>query len=536
MANVHTKTGSAVRKTFTYQARITLSPGQDQALSDMAALLSQAERSLFADYNKGLNILKQKSHYQIKYGITARQFNSLRVMVQGKIKSQEALRNDYIKDTEHVIKKLKRAIKNLSRLKDMSDRQKNSLHQKKRRLSKLQYKLDRLKQDKADKRVRICFGSKKLFRQQYDLEAHGFASHEQWQEAWQQARDSQFFLVGSKDETMGNQSCIAMVNDSKLIDLKIRVPDALNENHGKYLTLEDIAFQYGEAEILAALSENITRNSLSKKASRDIHGDKYLNHGQAINYRFVKDAKGWLVFVTVDKVMPHYQSHRANGAIGVDINHDHLAISESDRSGNLVKAYNLPLCTYGKSKEQSKALIGDVIKQVVEHATTVQKPIVLEELDFRHKKRDLAQRAAKKARMLSSFSYAKIINMLISRAFRHGIETIPVNPAYSSVIGRVKFASKYTISVHQAAALVIARRLFGYSERLPRLWKNIPDNRGGRVTLPGLVKIQGRHVWHSWAKVVKMLKTALAAQHQMLRPPGNPSVVLTGDEDNDIPF
>ena len=38
----------------------------------------------------------------------------------------------------------------------------------------------------------------------------------------------------------------------------------------------------------------------------------------------------------------------------------------------------------------------------------------------------------------------------------------------NSVIGRVKFMERYGLSVHQAAALVLARRLLGCSERIPR--------------------------------------------------------------------
>ena len=49
-----------------------------------------------------------------------------------------------------------------------------------------------------------------------------------------------------------------------------------------------------------------------------------------------------------------------------------------------------------------------------------------------------------------------------------GVEVHQVNPAFSSVIGRVKFMERYGLSVHQAAALVLARRLLGCSERIPR--------------------------------------------------------------------
>ena len=104
---------------------------------------------------------------------------------------------------------------------------------------------------------------------------------------------------------------------------------------------------------------------------------------------------------------------------------------------------------------------------VVEHARAVGKPIVIEKLDFRGKKAVLEGESRKYSRMLSSFSYGKIKAYFISRGHRQGVEVHQVNPAYSSVIGRVKFMERYGLSVHQAAALVLARRLLGCSERHP---------------------------------------------------------------------
>ena len=71
------------------------------------------------------------------------------------------------------------------------------------------------------------------------------------------------------------------------------------------------------------------------------------------------------------------------------------------------------------------------------------------------------------SRMLSSFSYGKVKAYFVSRGYRQGVEVHQVNPAFSSVIGRVKFMERYGLSVHQAAALVLARRLLGCSERIP---------------------------------------------------------------------
>ena len=48
--------------------------------------------------------------------------------------------------------------------------------------------------------------------------------------------------------------------------------------------------------------------------------------GQAISYRFKRDAKGWRVFVTTDLMDVPVVTDRTHGAIGVDLNSDHLGL------------------------------------------------------------------------------------------------------------------------------------------------------------------------------------------------------------------
>ena len=71
------------------------------------------------------------------------------------------------------------------------------------------------------------------------------------------------------------------------------------------------------------------------------------------------------------------------GAIGVDLNTDHLAVCETDASGNPVNSFSVPLVTYGKTRNQAEAIIGDAVASVVDYAREAGKPIVLEKLDFR---------------------------------------------------------------------------------------------------------------------------------------------------------
>ena len=141
------------------------------------------------------------------------------------------------------------------------------------------------------------------------------------------------------------------------------------------------------------------------------HGEKAARAtslGQAISYRFKRDGKGWRVFATTGMMDVPVVTDKGRGAIGVDLNAGHLAVAETDVSGNPVKSFSVPLVTYGKSRRQAEALIGDAVASVVAYAREVGKPILIEQLDFRQKKAVLEGENPRYSRMLSSFSYGKI--------------------------------------------------------------------------------------------------------------------------------
>ena len=229
---------------------------------------------------------------------------------------------------------------------------------------------------------------------------------------------------------------------------------------------------------------------------------------------FALRLKGWRVFVSTRMMDVPVATDQRRGAIGVDLNADHLAVAETDASGNYVSAWRVALVTYGRNTRQAEALIGDAVASVVEYGREVGKPIVIEKLDFRQKKAALEGESRKYSRMLSSFSYGKIKAYFVSRGYREGVEVHQVNPAFSSVIGRVKFMERYGLSVHQAAALVLARRLLGCSERIPRR-RVCPVGNGAHVAFSVPARKRVKHVWTYWGAVSGQLRPALAAQHRL---------------------
>lgn len=90
------------------------------------------------------------------------------------------------------------------------------------------------------------------------------------------------------------------------------------------------------------------------------------------------------------------------------------------------------------------------------------------------------------------------------------MEVIEVNPAFSSTIGAVNYAHRLGISVHQGAALVIARRGLGLSERPTVRGITVPTRDGDHVTFAVPARNRAKHVWAYWSVVRKRL----AAGHE----------------------
>lgn len=489
-------------QTFTYQTRVYLDKSLESILDALATLSRLVERKLFADISSGKSANSLKSAYLEKFKISARHFNSSKIQLEGKISSIKERRTGQIAGLKSRIEALESTIKKIEKRKNKS----NKLHQKKRRCNQLRSKLKKLIADQEQDKFSLCFGSKKLFHAQFHLEANGYASHKEWLADWQEKRSNSFFLVGSKDEVSGNQLCVATIQENGKLTLRLRLPDALVKKSEKYLFIHDVDFHNGHDQVVHNLQIAKEARKLDKKSPL------YKELETAMSYRFLRDEKGWRVFVTVSQKMPKWISNKELGTIGIDINSDHLAVTEIDRFGNPIKHKSIPLVCYGKSRDQARALIGDAVTEIVKWAEESRKPIVIEKLNFDEKKTLLKEQSyTKYARMLSSFSYKTIINCIKSRSFRCGVKIEEVNPAYTSIIGWVKFAERYGLSKHEAAALCIARRYLKLSERPPRHVDKVPDSHGGHVTFSLPARTREKHVWSHWRKVNKIVLAAHAA-------------------------
>lgn len=456
----------------TYQTRV---PSDLQSYCEaMGLLFGDVERHLYKALERGEKLNNLKKEYQVRFGINARQFNSVHSSIKGKIESLKECHKRHINDISERIKDLEKSIKKLVRqlkstrpacaLKGKSPRKliKWKLHQKKRKLAALKTELEKIKSQTPS----LVFGRKKLWKAQFNLEANNYESHEQWLNDWHDARSSQFMLVGSKDETNGCQNC-QITPEGRL---KIRVAPSLEHLFGKYITVNGVHFAYGQQVINYALEK-----------------------GQALTYRFVRKQGQWYIFCTTQRPEVPIQSRYSNGVLGVDLNPGVIGWAICDKEGNLKDKGQIRLNLNDRSSEQIEATLGDAVKQLVDIASSHKCPIAVEQLDFSKKKISMKEQGVKYSRMLSNFSYAKFLEILSSRTQRFGIELIHLNPAYSSVIGLLKFMPMYGLSSDTAAAFVLARRAIRKSERVPaNLARFLPEDRS-------------RHSWSYWNSLKKKL-------------------------------
>lgn len=443
---------------LTSQTRLTLSDAASQQLDAYARYYAKHLHKLYAWVaNRGGAVKSHKTEFCRRFGISARLFNALAIQLQGMVDGTRELLKQSLKNVQKAIKSKSATLKTYQRQSEQVTSGKwltDPAQQAGRvvKLNKLTAKLKELnlKRDEFSRRLAanvpgICFGSRKLFMKQYHLQANGFKDHADWKAKWQEARAHQVSFIGSKDETAGNVNCALFEQADGSLKLRIRLPDTTATGLDKYLWLEDIKFPHDEAAIRAALAA-----------------------GQALSYRLHRGPKHWRLLVSFKReAAPVVTKQAVLGCVGVDFNADHLAVAQTDLHGNIIEAWRKDLDFADKSSGQRQALLQDALQEIVLYAKACQKPLVMEDLDFQAKKQQMGRMSKAKRRMLSGLSYAQYPQFTAAKCFRLGVQLLVVNPAYTSVIGRIKYAVPYGRSVHLAAAGVIARRGQGLSERLP---------------------------------------------------------------------
>ena len=187
----------------------------------------------------------------------------------------------------------------------------------------------------------------------------------------------------------------------------------------------------------------------------------------------VQDGK-FKVSITWEALLPA-EKPVVPGAIGIDTNPDGVALSNINKDGNLVshhyeKEQRIQYASKGKRTNDIRLLA----RRIVDVAEQEQKPIVLENLSFKRKhlktKKKGGKKGSKKARrfnrMCGNFCHKQIVEAVKREAQKRGIKVIEVEPAFTSVLGGLKYQKPLSLPIHAAAALCIGRRGMGLLERM----------------------------------------------------------------------
>ena len=161
---------------------------------------------------------------------------------------------------------------------------------------------------------------------------------------------------------------------------------------------------------------------------------------------------------------------REYGVIGIDTNASpmHLAIAEVSSNGNLISYQSISLHELiGLSKNKKKYQEWLIAHKVIKIAKEKGKAIAIEELN-KVKKGYRGDGKAKLRKRLHNWNFKSLLLKIERLAKLNGIEVIKVNPAYTSIIGSLKYAPQFGLNKDIASAYVIGRRSLGFKEKAPK--------------------------------------------------------------------
>ncbi len=439
------------------------------------------------DMQKGMSEDEIEKSYQSRFNLQWAWADSIATEVKQTYKQLTTAKKLNINRlTEQIKKKTKKAkavFKSLSKVKNPTQKQKNQALGLKSKIIKIQSLKKQLTKLQSTSRLHICFGSKKLFNAQYHLEENGYNNHQEWFKEWRKKRGGRFYCIGKAQN--GGGTMIKIFHLSK-DDFKAEVtlPRFMNNEYGQKLV---IPFQVKEdrrhrqSSLLYALEK---QKPITVQVFRREH-----------------KSDQWYIHLTTYVQEVPVTTTRENGCIGVDFNRDSVEWAYVLPDGNIKDKGKLGIAWKGFSSGQRQVMMRNLVVKLTDMAFAIQCPLAIASLDFSKKKASMSEASSAYNSMLSNLSTGMFREALESRCKRHGIGLHKVNPAFTSVIGMIKFMPKYGLNSGTAAAMTIARRAMNYSERAPYCLTRPED----RV----------KHSWTTWNRISRYLKNNKVRRSQL---------------------
>lgn len=439
------------QRTFTLETRLEKS--EIQYFMDYIGFYNKVYREVWQDFihDEALNS-KYVTNLCKKHKLMKRTVNSIVRDVKGRYHALVELQKQQCAELENKIETLQRKIenikvdvnnyRNLARDNKLSEKDLCVYRNLKSKLYSLQQKKDRYRNKCKNMKnaSKLAFGSKKFWKKQYNLKENGFKSYEKWLNKYRQRRDKYIYYLGSSDETCGNQMFqMKYDNDLDCFHCKIRKENKYSLDT-KYIYL-DINFKASRRDVLIQM----------------------LQSNSSMTYRVLRRDNKWYLQIIFSALFD-INTSKSNGCIGVDFNNGFLALSETDKIGNLI-GYDVVKLKYHGVGCKASTEMQKAVKKIVFYAKKKNKALVIEDLSFSSKKSKVLKKQNKRYnQMLHMLDYSRFKKLCNDCAVLWGVELIKVNPAYTSIIAKKKYCDKKKLNTHVGASYVIARRGQGYKD------------------------------------------------------------------------
>jgi len=301
----------------------------------------------------------------------------------------------------------------------------------------------------------VVFGSKRLFEKLCKNHLTGKA-REKLKKQWKEQRQGTLIAIGSKHKTaQGNLLLRFMELDGKL---HLRITTGNREFIYAEVLREPSNSKDKWITFMAMLLESWQTQSYFPYTV-----ELKLRNGEVYGS------------VSFEIPKPEVKYTRENGVIAVDTNASpiHLAVAEVSKTGELVSYQTISLHHLlglsQNSKDHQKWILAH---KIVDLAIQKGKAIAVENL----KKLKKGMRGDGKAELrkrLHQWNAKKFLQKLKRVAMLKGVEVIEVNPAYTSIIGMLKYAPQLNIDKDVAGAYVIGRRALGFKEYMPENYEKL---------------------------------------------------------------
>ena len=421
---------------------LELTPEQKHYIDDLMKRYCAAVRWSFKRLLDGWKIQDIRIAAQGRFNLNSRQANDAVYDAQSTIKSQHELVKYHYENAKAKVRFTEKRIaeaRSPARIANLRKR----LNKEQRKPAKWQYYLE------TNTFPPVVFGGWKLFQER----CKGNITKETWREAG----TNRYLSRGDKTKGGNLNTRLYQIDNQIYLDIAAEPVQTAK------------SVRYNRITVPVYLARKP-----SKKTGR-INGINYqqmildyLKTGNAYQVEILRRDGKYYVHISIEEETP--APLKTYGTVGIDTNPDGLGIAMIDYLGQYRGSQWLSEdeWTYARSNRRTN-LIGEKAKQVVTLAKEKGYVLAVEDLKFKNDK----SVTAKFNRMTHGFVWSKFLEHIDRCAAREGVPVLKVKPAFTSVIGILKYQHIYGISNHESAGYVIARRGLGFSyEKIPKVLLN----------------------------------------------------------------